>query len=61
MLFQASVLVRYLDRLGRELGVDLQGDVAGALAKLREFDLEQLENLQFNLKETRYKQFLVLT
>ena len=48
VLFQASVLVRYLDRLGRELGVDLQGDVAGALAKLREFDLEQLENLQFN-------------
>ncbi len=48
VLFQASVLVRYLDRLGRELGVDLQGDVAGALARLREFDLEQLENLQFN-------------
>ena len=48
VLFQASVLVRYLDRLGRELEVDLQEDMAVALANLREFKLERLENMPFS-------------
>jgi uncharacterized alpha-E superfamily protein len=48
VIFQASVLTRYLERMARELGADFEGDLAGALARLRAFNLEKLEHLQFS-------------
>jgi uncharacterized alpha-E superfamily protein len=48
VLFQASVLTRYLERMGRELGGDVEGDLAGAIESLRAFDLEKLEHLPFH-------------
>jgi uncharacterized circularly permuted ATP-grasp superfamily protein/uncharacterized alpha-E superfamily protein len=48
VVFQASVLARYLERMARELGADFEGDLAGALARLRAFNLEKLEHLQFS-------------
>ncbi|MBP5986312.1 MAG: circularly permuted type 2 ATP-grasp protein [Azonexus sp.] len=48
VVFQASVLARYLDRMARELGADFEGDLAGALERLRGFSLEKLEHLQFS-------------
>lgn len=48
VVFQASVLTRYLERMARELGADFEGDLAGALERLRSFSLEKLEHLQFN-------------
>jgi len=48
VLFQASVLTRYLERMARELGADFEGDLAGALERLRGFSLEKLEHLQFS-------------
>ena len=47
VLFQASVLMRYLERMGRELGGDFEGDLAMAIERLRAFDLEKLEHLPF--------------
>ncbi len=48
VLFQASVLTRYLERMARELGAASDGDLAGAIERLRAFDLEKLEHLPFN-------------
>jgi uncharacterized circularly permuted ATP-grasp superfamily protein/uncharacterized alpha-E superfamily protein len=48
VVFQASVLARYLERMARELGADFEGDLAGALVRLRDFNLEKLEHLQFS-------------
>lgn len=45
--FQASVLIRYLDRMARELGAGFDGKMADSLDLLRQFDLERLEHLQF--------------
>jgi uncharacterized alpha-E superfamily protein len=42
VVFQASVLARYLERMARELGADFEGDLAGALKRLRGFILEKL-------------------
>lgn len=41
--FQAGVLVRYLERMGRELGEGFDGGLAAALAGLRACDLARLE------------------
>ncbi|MBL8429331.1 MAG: circularly permuted type 2 ATP-grasp protein [Dechloromonas sp.] len=48
VVFQASVLGRYLERMARELGADFEGDLGGALERLRSFDLARLENIQFD-------------
>ena len=47
VLFQAGVLTRYLDRMIRELGADFEGDLAGAIERLKAFDLVKLEHLPF--------------
>lgn len=48
VLFQANVLMRYLERMGRELAADFDGELAGALERLRAFDLGRLEHQPFN-------------
>ncbi len=48
VVFQASVLARYLDRMARELGAANEGELADALERLRQFDLARLEHLQFS-------------
>jgi len=48
VVFQAGVLTRYLGRMARELGADFEGDLGGALQRLRDFNLEKLENLQLD-------------
>ena len=48
VIFQASVLARYLDRMARDLGADFEGDLGGALERLGAFDLGRLENIQFD-------------
>jgi uncharacterized circularly permuted ATP-grasp superfamily protein/uncharacterized alpha-E superfamily protein len=48
VLFQASVLSRYLERMQRELGADFDGELPAAIERLRNFDLGRLENLQFS-------------
>ncbi len=48
VLFQASVLTRYLERMSRELGGDFEGDLVNAFERLRAFDLEKLEHLPFS-------------
>jgi uncharacterized alpha-E superfamily protein len=48
VIFQASVLGRYLDRMARELGATFDGKLGEALERLRAFDLERLEHLQFD-------------
>ncbi|MDP3440734.1 MAG: alpha-E domain-containing protein, partial [Azonexus sp.] len=47
VVFQASVLARYLDRMARELGEANEGELAQALSEINRFDLERLENLHF--------------
>ena len=47
VVFQASVLARYLDRMARELGEANEGELAQALVALNSFDLERLEHLHF--------------
>ncbi len=47
VLFQASVLMRYLERMGRELGAGFEGDLTAAIERLRAFDLGKLEHLPF--------------
>ena len=47
VIFQASVLSRYLERMARELGATFDGKLVLALEALRQFDLERLEHLQF--------------
>jgi len=48
VVFQASVLMRYLDRMARELGVNFGEGLAAALDKLHKFDLERLESVEFD-------------
>lgn len=48
VIFQANVLVRYLERMGRELGADFEGNLVDRLDRLRGFDLSRLEHLQFD-------------
>ena len=48
VVFQASVLARYLERMARELGASHEGQLAAALAGLRAFDISRLEHLQFS-------------
>ncbi len=48
VIFQAGVLARYLERMSRELGASFDGKLAEALERLRSFDLEKLEHLQFS-------------
>jgi len=48
VIFQASVLSRYLERMARELDTPFDNSLAKALTNLREFKLESLENLQFS-------------
>jgi uncharacterized alpha-E superfamily protein len=48
VVFQASVLARYLERMARELGASFDGKLAEALERLRGFDLEKFEHLQLS-------------
>ena len=48
VLFQAGVLTRYLERMGRELGTDFDGALAEAIERLRAFDLGKLEHLPYS-------------
>ncbi|MDE2441435.1 MAG: circularly permuted type 2 ATP-grasp protein [Betaproteobacteria bacterium] len=48
VLFQASVLTRYFDRMQRELGADFDSELPAAIERLRRFDLARLEQLQFS-------------
>ncbi|MEN9481749.1 MAG: hypothetical protein RLZZ298_3144 [Pseudomonadota bacterium] len=48
VLFQASVLARYLDRMARELGEKSESNLPDVLERLRKFDLEKLVHLQFS-------------
>ena len=48
VIFQASVLTRYLDRMARELDENYESDLADVLRRLRAFDLEPFEHLQFS-------------
>jgi uncharacterized alpha-E superfamily protein len=50
--FQANVLARYLERMARELGESHDSTLSSALQRLRAFDLERLEHMQFNLSRT---------
>ena len=47
VIFQASVLVRYLERMGRELEADFDSELSSIIERLRNFDLTRLENIQF--------------
>ncbi|WP_306604231.1 circularly permuted type 2 ATP-grasp protein [Azonexus sp.] len=48
VMFQASVLGRYLERMTRELGADDDPGLSKAIERLRNFSLEPFENMQFN-------------
>ncbi len=48
VIFQASVLARYLERMARELAADFDVDLAGCIRRLQNFDLTRLENVQFS-------------
>ena len=48
VVFQASVLARYLDRMARELGEANEGELAEALDQLLHFDLKKLEHSHFS-------------
>jgi len=48
VLFQASVLARYLERMGRELGEDSGSPLPEVLRRLRCFDLESFEAMPFS-------------
>ena len=48
VVFQAKVLMRYLERMARELGVSFEEGLAEALERLHGFDLERLENVEFD-------------
>ena len=48
VVFQASVLARYLDRKARELGEANEGELAEALDHLLHFDLKKLEHSHFS-------------
>ena len=48
VVFQASVLARYLERMMRELGASSDARMSDALKRLRAFDLGRFEHLQFN-------------
>jgi uncharacterized alpha-E superfamily protein len=48
VMFQASVLGRYLDRMTRELGAEDDPGLRSAVDNLRNFSLEPFENLQFS-------------
>jgi transglutaminase-like putative cysteine protease len=48
VIFQASVLARYLDRMARELDETSESKLPEVLSRLRAFDLESLEHLQFS-------------
>jgi uncharacterized circularly permuted ATP-grasp superfamily protein/uncharacterized alpha-E superfamily protein len=47
VIFQGSVLIRYLDRMVRELGAVREDRVSEALDRLRRFDLSRFETSQF--------------
>ena len=48
VIFQASVLARYLDRMARELGETSESKLPEVLSRLRKFDLEKLVHQQFS-------------
>ena len=48
VIFQASVLARYLDRMARELGETSESNLPEVLSRLRKFDLEKLVHQQFS-------------
>jgi uncharacterized alpha-E superfamily protein len=48
VIFQASVLTRYLDRMARELDEKYESNLPDVLRRLRAFDLEPFEHLQFS-------------
>ncbi|MBI2276984.1 MAG: circularly permuted type 2 ATP-grasp protein [Dechloromonas sp.] len=48
VIFQASVLARYLERMASELGASFDGKLIEVLGRLRNYDLDRLEHLQFD-------------
>jgi uncharacterized alpha-E superfamily protein len=48
VIFQASVLARYLDRMARELGEHSESNLPEVLTRLRKFDMEKLVHQQFS-------------
>src|SRR5574343_1889864 len=48
VIFQSSVLSRYIERMGRQLGADFVGNLGEALERLQNFDLANLEQMQFS-------------
>ena len=48
VVFQAAVLGRYLERMGRELDADFDTDLTAALDRLQAFDLKRLEHVRFD-------------
>ena len=52
VIFQASVLTRYLDRMARDLAAKYESNLPDVLRRLRAFDLEPFEHLQFSQCQT---------
>jgi uncharacterized alpha-E superfamily protein len=48
VVFQASVLARYLDRMARELGANFEGELAERTRPPVAFQLKKLEHLHFS-------------
>ena len=48
VIFQASVVARYLDRMARELNEESESDLPEVLARLRTFDMASLEHMDFS-------------
>ena len=48
VVFQGSVLMRYLERLARDLGAEFDIELPAVLARLRAFGLAQLESRRFH-------------
>lgn len=48
VMFQASALVRYLDRMGRELGAEYDDRLRVAYERLLSFDMSSFERLDFS-------------
>ena len=48
IIFQASVVARYLDRMARELDEHSESNLPEVLGRLRAFDMESLEHMNFS-------------
>jgi uncharacterized circularly permuted ATP-grasp superfamily protein/uncharacterized alpha-E superfamily protein len=48
VIFQASVVARYLDRMARELDEQSESNLPEVLSRLRDFDMESLAHMDFS-------------